>query len=97
MSRKGSKTDQTLVKKFQGRKEKSGHGRALGVFSQLNSLESVQLLLPCLVEVFWLVEVSLFCFDRSVVTLHRRASVTPLSPPLDFVLSVFPPSLHELL
>ena len=50
--------------------------------------------------VFCLAEVSLFCSDRSVVTLHRRASVTPLSTPLVFLLpiSVFPePSLHELM
>ena len=38
--------------------------------------------------VFCLAEVSLFCFDRSVVTLHRRASVTPPFPPLDFLLSI---------
>ena len=45
--------------------------------------------------VFCLVEVSLFCFNW-----HRRALVTPPSPPLDFLLliSVFPePLLCELL
>ena len=37
-------------------------------------------LLPCLVAVFCLVEVSLFCFDWSVITLcfFRRTSVTPM-------------------
>ena len=42
----------------------------------------------------------MFCFDRSVVTLHRRASITPPSPPLDFLLSISvfaEPSLRELL
>ena len=50
--------------------------------------------------VFFLAEVSLFCFDRSVVTLQRRASITPPSPPLDFLLSISvfaEPSLRELL
>ena len=40
--------------------------------------------------VFCLAEVSLFCFDRSVVTLLRRASVTPPYPPSHFLLSVLP-------
>ena len=38
--------------------------------------------------VFCLAEVSLFCFDRSVLTLHRRASIPPPSPPSDFLLSI---------
>ena len=42
------------------------------MFSQLNSSESVQLLLSCLVEVFCLMEVGLFCFGGSVVTLYCR-------------------------
>ena len=49
------------------------------MFSQLDSLESVQSLLSCLVGVFCLAEVSLFCFDRSVVALHCRASVCGLT------------------
>ena len=40
---------------------------------------------------------SLLSFDRSVVTLYRRASVTPSSPPSDFLLSVFSPYPRELL
>ena len=52
------------------------------------SVESVQSLLSCLVAVFCLVEVSLFCFDTSVVTLYTRASVTPPSPPSNFLLSM---------
>ena len=60
------------------------------MFSQLNSLESVQLLLSCLVAVFCLPEVSQFCFDRSVVTLFRRPAVTPPSPPLIFYSQCFP-------
>ena len=52
-------------------------------------LESVQLLLSCLVAVFCLVEVSQFWFDQSVVILYRRVSVTPSSPPSDFLLSLF--------
>ena len=46
--------------------------------------------------VFCLAEFSLFYFDRSIVTLHRRASVTPPSPPLDFVLIVFPPCEYRI-
>ena len=54
-----------------------------------NSFESVQLLLSCLVAVFCLAEVSLFCFDRSVVTLLRRASITTV-PSLRFSTQCFP-------
>ena len=40
--------------------------------------------------VFCIAEVSLSCFDRSVATLHRRASVyTTFRPPFDFLISVF--------
>ena len=53
-----------------------------------NSVESVQSLLSYLVAVVCPAEVSLFCFDRSVVTL-LRASVTPPSPPSDILLSFF--------
>ena len=47
-----------------------------------NSFESVQSLLSCLSSGGLFVR-----FDRSVVTL-RRASVTPPSPPSDFLLSI---------
>ena len=42
--------------------------------------------------VFCLVEVSLFCFERSVLTLFRRASVSPPSPGLSpiFYFQCFP-------
>ena len=43
--------------------------------------------MSCLVVVVCLAEVNLFCFDRSVVTLLRRESATPPSPPSDFLLS----------
>ena len=49
---------------------------------------------------FCLAEVSgLFCFDRSVVTLHGRASIIPLSSPIVFLLSISvfaEPSLRSL-
>ena len=44
--------------------------------------------------VFCLAQAHLFGFDRSVVTLLRRASVTPPSRPSDLLLSVF--SLYPL-
>ena len=54
-----------------------------------NLVKSVQSLLSCLVAVVCLSEVNLFCFDQSVVTPFRRASVTHPSPPSNFLLSVF--------
>ena len=56
----------------------------------LKLFRSVQLLLSCLVAVFCLAEVSLFCsVDQSVVALFRRASITLPYPPSDFLLSLF--------
>ena len=57
----------------------------------MNSFETVQSLLLCLVTVFCLAEVSLFCFDRSVV--HSCVKETSVTLPSDFLLSVF--SLHS--
>ena len=45
------------------------------MFSQLSSLESVQLLLSCHCRSILFSAVSLFCFDQSVVTLHSGALV----------------------
>ena len=57
----------------------------------LNSFKSVQSLLLCFVAAVCLVEVGLFCVDRSVFTLVflQRSIVTPPSPPSHFLLSVF--------
>ena len=52
------------------------------------SFQPVQLLLSCLVAVFCLAKLSLFCFDWNVVILFRRVSVTPPSSPSNFPLSV---------
>ena len=55
-----------------------------------NSFKSVQLLLSCLVAVYCPAEVGLFCFDKSVVTLFRRASVDTTLPSFRFpTFSVF--------
>ena len=53
-----------------------------------NSFKSVQSLLSCLVAVVCLAKVNLSCFDQSVITLLRRALVTPPSSLSNFLLSI---------
>ena len=54
--------------------------------SSLAGVIFIYVAVVCLVAVFCPVEVSLFCFDGTVVTYSR---VTPPSPPSDILLSVF--------